>query len=152
MRFRRNIKDERSALIASILAAIAAITLTIIYFINKNKNVLDFIFPLVLIAVVSLACTFVLRKSYVKFEKNMIIIENNKAANISIKISDVRLIMIPTQKALKNKFKENAIIIKRVGTNNIISYTKEVEVYIKENLKIDIEYYDNYTKALKEKF
>ena len=32
---------------------------------------------------------------------------------------------------------------------NVISYTKEIETYIKENLKVNIEYYDNYSKALK---
>ena len=45
--------------------------------------------------------------------------------------------------------KDNTIIIKRIGVNNIISYSSEIENYIKNNYKIDVEYYDTYTQAIK---
>ena len=68
---------------------------------------------------------------------------------VSININEIEKILIPSSKALKSKMKDNAIIIKRIGVNNIISYNSEIENYIKNNYKIDVEYYDNYTQAIK---
>ena len=53
------------------------------------------------------------------------------------------------EKALKSKVKENPIIIKHKDKQNIISYSVEIEEYIKNNLNVNIEYYDKYSKAIK---
>ena len=40
-------------------------------------------------------------------------------------------------------------INKRKDIHNVISYSKEIEEYIIENLKANILYYDNYSKVIK---
>ena len=64
-------------------------------------------------------------------------------------VSEIQSILIPSEKAVKNKVKANPIIIKHKDMQNIISYSVEIEEYIKNNLNVNIEYYDKYSKAIK---
>lgn len=90
-----------------------------------------------------------LRKNFVEFQKDKIILINGNGMNIVININEVKVILFPSSKALKSKMKENAIVIKRSTMNNIISYNLEIENYIKNNYDLEIAYYDNYTQAIK---
>lgn len=150
MRFRRNISAHKIFNAAAIIYLIATIVLLIIYFINHEKTLLRFIILLIFIFPLYFYISYIIKNQYIEFTKDKIIIINhNNVNNFEFNLSEVIVIKIPSQKALKNKFKENAIIIKRPTMVNVISYTKEIETYIKENLKVNIEYYDNYSKALK---
>ena len=159
MRFRRNISAQKTFNAVAIISLIATIVLLIIYFINHEKTLLRFIILLYVCLVgnfdsvkvtPSFNISYITKNQYIEFTKDKIIIINhNNVNNFEFNLSEVIVIKIPSQKALKNKFKENAIIIKRPTMVNVISYTKEIETYIKENLKVNIEYYDNYSKALK---
>ena len=150
MRFRRNISAQKTFNAVAIISLIATIVLLIIYFINHEKTLLRFIILLFFIFPLYFYISYITKNQYIKFTKDKIIIINhNNVNNFEFNLSEVIVIKIPSQKALKNKFKENAIIIKRPTMVNVISYTKEIETYIKENLKVNIEYYDNYSKALK---
>ena len=151
MRFRRNISAQKTFNAVAIISLIATIVLLIIYFINHEKTLLRFIILLYVCLVGNFdSVSYITKNQYIEFTKDKIIIINhNNVNNFEFNLSEVIVIKIPSQKALKNKFKENAIIIKRPTMVNVISYTKEIETYIKENLKVNIEYYDNYSKALK---
>lgn len=150
MRFRRNISAHKIFNAAAIIYLIATIVLLIIYFINHEKTLLRFIILLIFIFPLYFYILYITKNQYIEFTKDKIIIINhNNVNNFEFNLFEIIVIKIPSQKALKNKFKENAIIIKRPTMVNVISYTKEIETYIKENLKVNIEYYDNYSKALK---
>ena len=76
-------------------------------------------------------------------------IHRNNNMNIEINIDEIKMIKIPSEKALKRKMRDNKIIIKRMDVDNVLSYSVELEKYIKENMEVEISYYDNYAEALK---
>ena len=149
MKFRRNIKEEKLFHKVALFSLIAEIVLLIIYFITFNEELVRFILVLLFVFPLYFLIVHLLRKSFVEFQEDKIILINGNGINIVININEIEKILIPSSKALESKMKDNAIIIKRIGVNNIISYSLEIESYIKNNYKIDVEYYDNYTQAIK---
>ena len=149
MRFRRNLKDEKTFKIAAIFNLIAWVIILVIYCFTKEKELIGLSIACLLISPVYFYITHVLRNSHVEFQKDKILLLNYKSSNIVIDIADVILILIPSEKALKNRFKSNDIIIKGKNGINVISYSIEIEKYIIENIKVEINYYDNYSKVIK---
>ena len=149
MKFRCNIKEEKLFRIVALFSLIAEIVLLTIYFITFNEELVRFILLLLFVFPLYFLLVHLLRKSFVEFQEDKIILINGNGINIVININEIEKILIPSSKALESKMKDNAIIIKRIGANNIISYSSEIENYIKNNYKIDVEYYDNYTQAIK---
>ena len=149
MKFRRNIKEEKLFHKVALFSFIAEIVLITIYFITFNEELVRFILLLLFVFPLYFLLVHLLRKSFVEFQEDKIILINGNGINIVININEIEKILIPSSKALESKMKDNAIIIKRIGVNNIISYNSEIENYIKNNYKIDVEYYDNYTQAIK---
>ena len=149
MKFRRNIKEEKLFHKVALFSLIAEIVLLAIYFITFNEELVRFILLLLFVFPLYFLLVHLLRKSFVEFQEDKIILINGNGINIVININEIEKILIPSSKALESKMKDNAIIIKRIGVNNIISYNSEIENYIKNNYKIDVEYYDNYTQAIK---
>ena len=149
MKFRRNTKDEKIFKITAILLLVLFIILLVIYFFTNEILLIRFGFSLALIIPLYFYISYILKNSFVEFKTDQIIIINYKSNNIVIELSEINEILIPSQKALKNKFKANNIIIKRKNINNVISYSKEIEEYIIENIKTNILYYDNYSKVIK---
>ena len=149
MKFRRNIKEEKLFHKVALFSLIAEIVLLAIYFITFNEELVRFILVLLFVFPLYFLIVHLLRKSFVEFQEDKIILINGNGINIVININEIERILIPSSKALESKMKDNAIIIKRVGVDNIISYSLEIESYIKNNYKIDVEYYDNYTRAIK---
>ena len=149
MKFRRNIKEEKLFHKVALFSLIAEIVLLTIYFITFNEELVRFILVLLFEFPLCFLLVHLLRKSFVEFQEDKIILINGNGINIVININEIEKILIPSSKALESKMKDNAIIIKRIGVNNIISYSSEIENYIKNNYKIDVEYYDNYTQAIK---
>ena len=149
MKFRRNIKEEKLFHKVALFSLIAEIVLLTIYFITFNEELVRFILLLLFVFPLYFLLVHLLRKSFVEFQEDKIILINGNGINIVININEIEKILIPSSKALESKMKDNAIIIKRIGVNNIISYSSEIENYIKNNYKIDVEYYDNYTQAIK---
>ena len=90
-----------------------------------------------------------MKKQFVEFKEDKIILINGNGRDITIDISEIETIMIPSATALQSKIQDNPIILKRREIKNIISYSVEIEEYIKKNLKIDIVYYDKYSRAIK---
>ena len=74
---------------------------------------------------------------------------NGNGRDIVINISEIEAIMIPSAISRKRKMHSPPIILKRREIKNIISYSIEIEKYIKKNLKTNIVYYDKYSKAIK---
>ena len=149
MKFRRNIKEEKLFNKVALFSLIAEIVLLTIYFITFNEELVRFILVLLFVFPLYFLLVHLLRKSFVEFQEDKIILINGNGINIVININEIEKILIPSSKALESKMKDNAIIIKRIGVDNIISYSSEIENYIKNNYKIDVEYYDNYTQAIK---
>ena len=149
MKFRRNIKEENLFHKVALFSLIAEIVLLTIYFITFNEELVRLILLLLFVFPLYFLLVHLLRKSFVEFQEDKIILINGNGINIVININEIEKILIPSSKALESKMKDNAIIIKRIGVNNIISYSSEIENYIKNNYKIDVEYYDNYTQAIK---
>ncbi len=149
MKFRRNIKEEKLFHKVALFSLIAEIVLLTIYFITFNEELVRFILVLLFVFPLYFLLVHLLRKSFVEFQEDKIILINGNGINIVININEIEKILIPSSKALESKMKDNAIIIKRIGVNNIISYNSKIENYIKNNYKIDVEYYDNYTQAIK---
>ena len=149
MKFRRNIKEENLFHKVALFSLISEIVLLTIYFITFNEELVRFILLLLFVFPLYFLLVHLLRKSFVEFQEDKIILINGNGINIVININEIEKILIPSSKALESKMKDNSIIIKRIGADNIISYSSEIENYIKNNYKIDVEYYDNYTQAIK---
>lgn len=149
MKFRRNTKDEKTFKIAAIFFLVLFIIFLVIYLFTNEVLSIQFGSVSVLIIPLYFYISYTLKNSFIEFKSDQIILINHKSNNIVIELSEINEILIPSQKALKNKFKANNIIIKRKDIHNVISYSKEIEEYIIENLKVNILYYDNYSKVIK---
>lgn len=149
MKFRRNLKDEKVFKSAAIFFLIIVVVLTLIYIFTQEKVLIRFILGLLLVSPLYFYTSFILKNSYVEINKDKIVLINHKSNNIEIIVSEIQSILIPSEKALKSKVKDNPIIIKHKDKQNIISYSVEIEEYIKNNLNVNIEYYDKYSKAIK---
>ena len=149
MKFRRNIKDEKRSQCTAIGGLILIIILLVIYIITHDNDLLNLIVPALLIPPLFFFISHSMKKQFIEFKENKIILINGNRRDIVIDISEVEIILIPSATALKNKIKDNPIIFKRQEIKNIVSYSGEIEGYIRENLKIDIVYYDDYSKAIK---
>lgn len=149
MKFRRNLKDEKVFKSAAIFFLIIVVVLTLIYIFTQEKVLIRFILGLLLVSPLYFYTSFILKNSYVEINKDKIVLRNHKSNNIEIIVSEIQSILIPSEKALKSKVKDNPIIIKHKDKQNIISYSVEIEEYIKNNLNVNIEYYDKYSKAIK---
>lgn len=149
MRFRRNVKEEKLFRWVAIGALVLLGVLLIVYGITRNHDLLDLIVPAFLVPPLSFFVSYTLRRDFVELNENQIVFINGNGRDIKIDISDVEAILIPSPQALKKKRKDNPIIIVRREIKNIISYSAEIETYIKENVKVDIAYYDDYGQAIK---
>lgn len=150
MKFRRNIKEEKTFKFTAIVFLIIFIILLVICLFTDDTVIsIRFGSLSALIIPLYFYISHILKHSFIEFKTDKIILINHKSNNIVIELSEIKEILIPSQNALKNKFKANNIIIKRKDLNNVVSYSKEIEEYIIENLKVTIIYYDNYSKAIK---
>ena len=148
MKFRRNIKEEKLFRTVALLSLIAEIILIAVYLTTNYAKLLDLILTLIHVFPLYLLISNKLKKHFVELKEDKIILINGNENNIVINIDEIQMILIPSATALKNKIKENNIAIKRIDTTNIIPYKPEIENYIKETYKLDIVYYDDYSKAI----
>ena len=149
MKFKRNAKDEKIFKIVAIFFLVLFIIFLVIYLFTNEVLSIQLGSVTALISPLYFYISYTLKNSFVEFKSDQIILINHKSNNIVIELSEINEILIPSQKALKNKFKANNIIIKRKDIHNVISYSKEIEEYIIENFKANILYYDNYSKVIK---
>lgn len=125
------------------------IILLVIYLITFNSDILRLLGSVLVVVPLYFFGSRSLKRDFVEFQEDKIIIINSNARNIEINISEIETIILPSAKALKSKKEDNPIVIKRVNTSNIISYSVEIENYIKENLSNYISYYDDYLDTFK---
>ena len=149
MKFRRNVKEEKLFRGVAIGGLVLLAILFIIFVITRDNALLDLIVPTLLIPPLFFFISISTKKQFVEFKENEIILINGNGRDITIDTSEIETIMIPSAIALKSKIQDNPIILKRKEIKNIISYSVEIEEYIKNNLKIDIVYYDKYSRAIK---
>ena len=149
MKFRRNIKEEKLFNKVAIGSLVAFVILLIVYLITFNSDLLRLLGGLLLVFPLYFFLSRSLKRDFVEFQENKIIIINSNNMNIEINIKEIQSIILPSKKALKRKMSDNPIVIKRLDTNNIISYSKEIENYIKEYVNVEISYYDNYVDTFK---
>ena len=149
MKFRRNVQEEKLFKIYAAIFAVLLVVFIVMYIVTKENNMIRIILPVFLAVVLFIANAASLKNSYIEFKDDKIIIINGNNRNFEINMNEIEEIKLPSEAALKNKMKQNAVIIKRKDAVNISSYSVELEEYIKKNLKVKIVYYDNYTKALK---
>ena len=149
MKFRRNVKEEMLFRGVAIGGLVLLAILFIIFVITRDNALLDLIVPTLLIPPLFFFISISTKKQFVEFKENKIILINGNGRDIILDISEIETIMIPSATARKSKIQDNPIIFKRREIKNIISYSVEIEEYIKKNLKIDIVYYDKYSRAIK---
>ncbi len=149
MKFRRNVQEEKLFKIYAAIFAVVLVIFIIMFIVTKESNLIRLILPVFLAVVLFIANAASLSKSYIEFKKDKIIIINGNNRNFEINMDEIEVIKLPSEKALKNKMKMNAVIFKRKDAVNISTYSLEIEEYIKKNLNVKIVYYDNYTTALK---
>lgn len=149
MKFRRNVKEEKLFRGVAIGGLVLLAILFIIFVITRDNALFDLIVPTLLIPPLFFFISISTKKQFVEFKENKIILINGNGRDITIDTSEIETIMIPSAIALKSKIQDNPIILKRREIKNIISYSTEIEEYIKKNLKIDIVYYDKYSRAIK---
>lgn len=149
MKFRRNVKEEKLFYKVAIGSLVVFIILLVIYLITFNSDILRFLGSVLVVVPLYFFGSRSLKRDFVEFQEDKIIIINSNARNIEINISEIETIILPSAKALKSKKEDNLIVIKRVNTSNIISYSVEIENYIKENLSNYISYYDDYLDTFK---
>lgn len=149
MKFRRNVKDEKLFRWVAIGGLVLLAILFVIFVTTRDNALLDLIVPAILIPPLFFFISISMKKQFVEFKEDKIILINGNGRDITIDISEIETIMIPSATALQSKIQDNPIILKRRVITNIISYSIEIEEYIKKNLKIDIVYYDKYSRAIK---
>ncbi len=149
MKFRRNVKEEKFSCGVAIGGLVLLAILFVIFVTTRDNALLNLIVPAILIPPLSFFISISMKKQFVEFKEDKIILINGNGRDITIDISEIEAIMIPSATALKSKIQDNPIILKRRVIKNIISYSIEIEEYIKKNLKIDIVYYDKYSRAIK---
>ena len=149
MKFRRNVKEEKLFRWVAIGGLVLLAILFVVFFTTRDNALLDLIVPAILIPPLFFFISISMKKQFVEFKEDKIILINGNGRDITIDISEIETIMIPSATALQSKIQDNPIILKRRVIKNIISYSIEIEEYIKKNLKIDIVYYDKYSSAIK---
>ncbi len=149
MKFRRNVKEEKLFQRVAISGLVLFAVLFVICVITCDNVLLYLIVSALLLSTLSFFISNSMKKHFVEIKENEIILINGNGRDIVIDISEIEIILIPSATALKSKTKDNPIILKRQEIKNIISYSIEIERCMRENLKIDIVYYDNYSKAMK---
>ena len=149
MKFRRNVKEEKLFRWVAIGDLVLLAILFVIFVTTRYNALLDLIVPAILIPPLFFFISISMKKQFVEFKEDKIILINGNGRNITIDLSEIETIMIPSTTALQSKIQDNPIILKRRVIKNIISYSIEIEEYIKKNLKIDIVYYDKYSRAIK---
>ena len=149
MKFRRNVKEEKIFRGVAIGGLVLLAILFVIFVTTRDNALLDLIVPAILIPPLFFFISISMKKQFVEFKEDKIILINGNGRDITIDISEIETIMIPSATALQSKIQDNPIILKRRVIKNIISYSIEIEEYIKKNLKIDIVYYDKYSRAIK---
>ena len=149
MKFRRNVKEEKIFREVAIGGLVLLAILFVIFVITRDNALLDLIVPAILIPPPFFFISVSTKKQFVEFKEDKIILINGNGRDITIDISEIETIMIPSATAQQSKIQDNPIIFKRREIKNIISYSVEIEEYIKKNLKIDIVYYDKYSRAIK---
>ena len=149
MKFRRNVKEEKFFRVVAIGGLVLLAILFVIFVTTRDNALLDLIVPAILIPPLFFFISISMKKQFVEFKEDKIILINGNGQDITIDISEIETIMIPSATAQQSKIQDNPIIFKRREIKNIISYSVEIEEYIKKNLKIDIVYYDKYSRAIK---
>ena len=149
MKFRINVKEEKLFRWVAIGDLVLLAILFVIFVTTRDNALLDLIVPAILIPPIFFFISISMKKQFVEFKEDKIILINGNGRNITIDLSEIETIMIPSTTALQSKIQDNPIILKRRVIKNIISYSIEIEEYIKKNLKIDIVYYDKYSRAIK---
>lgn len=149
MKFRRNVKDEKTFRWVAIGGLVLLAILLVIFVATRDNALLDLIIPAIPISPLCFFISISMRKQFVEFKEDKIVLINGNGRDITIDTSEIETIMIPSAIALKSKIQDNPIILKRREIKNIISYSIEIEEYIKKNLKIDIVYYEKYSMAIK---
>jgi hypothetical protein len=149
MKFRRNVKEEKLFRWVAIGGLVLLAILFVIFVTTRDNALLDLIVPAILIPPLFFFISISMKKQFVEFKEDKIILINGNGRDITIDISEIETIMIPSATALQSKIQDNPIILKRRVIKNIISYSIDIEEYIKKNLKIDIVYYDKYSRAIK---
>ena len=149
MKFRRNVKEEKLFRWVAIGGLVLLAILFVIFVTTRDNTLLDLIVPAILIPPLCFFISISMKKHFVEFKEDKIILINGNGRDITIDLSEIETIMIPSATALQSKIQDNPIILKRRVIKNIISYSIEIEEYIKKNLKIDIVYYDKYSRAIK---
>lgn len=149
MKFRTNTNEEKLFKKVAIVCLVLFVILLVIYFITSYDELLRLLGPLFLCIPICFSICNLLKKDFVEFSEGKIIFLNHKGVNFEINIDEIKMIKIPSEKALKRKMHDNKIIIKRMDVDNVLSYSVELEKYIKENIEVEISYYDNYAEALR---
>ena len=149
MKFRINVKEEKLFRWVAIGGLVLLAILFVIFVTTRDNALLDLIVPAILVPPPFFFLSISMKKQFVEFKEDKIILINGNGRDITIDISEIETIMIPSATALQSKIQDNPIILKRRVIKNIISYSIEIEEYIKKNLKIDIVYYDKYSRAIK---
>ncbi|MBP3397229.1 MAG: hypothetical protein J6L87_08665 [Clostridia bacterium] len=151
MKFQRNLGDARAFRTAAILFSLFGIAFLIIYLVTRDSV---FLRLLAMGAPTSLFCFYLAYsagRDYVVFQEDKILFSNRFAADFAVNVSDIEAVLVPSQKALRNKWKSNEIIFKRASEYNSVSHTPEIEAYILEHLDVRVIYYDDRSKALRNK-
>ena len=149
MKFRTNTNEEKLFKKVAIVCLVLFVILLVIYFITSYDELLRLLGPLFLCIPICFSICNLLKKDFVEFSEEKIIFLNHNGVNFEINIEEIKMIKIPSEKALKRKMRDNKIIIKRMDVDNVLSYSVELEKYIKENIEVEISYYDNYAEALR---
>ena len=93
MKFRRNIKEEKLFHKVALFSLIAEIVLLTIYFITFNEELVRFILLLLFVFPLYFLLVHLLRKSFVEFQEDKIILINGNGINIVININEIEKIL-----------------------------------------------------------
>ena len=151
MKFRRNTKQEKMFKKVALLSLLFSVAFLIIYFVTQNTAFIRLFATGIFTSIVVFYLVYTEKRAYIEFQKDKIVFINHIASNIEISISDIEAIIMPSEKALKSKLKDNDILFKQSSGYNPVSYTPDIEKFILEHLDIPIIYYDNYNDAIKMK-
>ena len=106
MKFRRNVRDEKIFRWVAIGGLVLLVILLVIFAITRDNALLDLIVPAIPIPPLYFFMSISMKKQFVEFKEDKIVLINGNGRDITIDISEIETIMVPSATALKRKMQD----------------------------------------------
>ncbi|MBR2987960.1 MAG: hypothetical protein IKC63_08060 [Clostridia bacterium] len=151
MKFRRNVKQEKTFRTVAIVLLLLSISCLITSLITKSPAFMRLFAFGIPTSLLYCYVAYSQSRAYIEFQNDTIVLVNHIASNIEIHISDIEAVIMPSREALKKKLKDHEIFLKQSSGHHPISYSPDIEAFFLEHFDSKIVYYDHYNEVFNNK-